>query len=105
MVEGRVEELWGLHPQRATYPHSKHKPGPGRRKTGIHAAQVMGGRLERAEVEMWPQGGDCCMDIVLGGVSGMERSPSAGAHQSWGCKLLEKDLGYSQSFHLFDFLS
>lgn len=66
------------------------KPGPGRRKTGIDAAQVVGGRLESAVVGMWPQGGDSYMGIMLGGGSFMERSPSAGARQSWGCKVAGK---------------
>lgn len=81
------------------------KPRPGRRKTGIDAAQVVGGRLESTVVGMWPQGGDGYIGIMLGGGSFMEHSPLLGPIRVGDAKLLGKVLGYSQSFHLFGSLS
>lgn len=77
----------------------------GNTKTGIDAAQVVGGRLEWAGVLVWPQRADCCIGFVLGGDPAWRPPHLLGPIKVGDAKLLEKVLGYFQFFHLFDSLS
>ena len=73
-----------------TVPIANPKPGPNKRKTGINASQVAGGRLERAGVLVWPQGGDGCIGTVLGGETAWRASHVLWFIKVGDAKLLEK---------------